>query len=287
VLTATAAAVQSTIRVDVRLVNVFATVTDANGRYVDGLNKQDFVVMEDGKDREISHFSHDLDVPVSVGIILDASGSMQNKIRTALNAVDRFIRTIHPDDDIFFMTFASTVQLREDFTDDREKLSKALKGIPATGGTSLYDALRDGLTKIKSGRHQKRAILLITDGEDNGSTASYPEVLQAIRESELLIYPLGISVGSYGQGRRDAVDMDVLKELADESGGRSFLLSDILISNSGTQMERVLRLIADELRSQYRLTFYSTHPDDGRYHSLRIRARPGLVVRARPGYIAR
>jgi len=279
---------QSHVRVDVRLVNVLAIVTDTNGRYVDGLNKDDFILQEDGAVQEIAHFSHDLDVPVSVGIVFDTSGSMQNKLRTAVAAVDRFVRTIHPEDDIFLMTFANGVDLRQDFTDNRESLSRALRGISATGATSLYDALDQGLDKIKSGRHRKRAILLLTDGEDNGSTATYGEVLQRIRESELVVYTLGISPATNGgPKRRDSVDMNVLQSLASASGGRAFLLSDILVGTSGTQTERILTLIAEELRSQYTLAFYPKHPDDGQFHSLKIRTRAGLVARTRPGYVAR
>ncbi len=296
------------LRVDVRLVNVFATVTDSAGRYVGGLTKDDFNLDEDGVPQAIAHFSQDEQVPVSVGILFDASGSMENKLRTATMAVDRFIRTIHPDDDIFLMTFAGRTGLRQDFTDNREKLSKALRSITATGATSLYDALEEGLTKIKAGRHQKRAILLITDGADTGSATRFPEALRHLRESELLVYPLGISAISYASGsehvpfnwppplsgsvrtgvsnRRDAVDMDVLHTLANESGGHAFLLNDSLIGNTG-QIDKILSQVAEELRSQYTLAFYPAHPDDGRFHTLKVRTKPGLQVRARPGYAAR
>ena len=279
---------QNQLRVDVRLVNVFATITDVNGRYVDGLNSDDFVLQEDGVSQEIAHFSHDLDVPVSVGIVLDTSGSMRNKLRTAVTAVDRFIRTIHPNDDIFLMTFASSLELRQDFTDDRDKLSRALRRTNASGSTLLYDALRAGLIKVKSGKHPKRAILLITDGQDTGSAATYEEVLNEIGESELLVYTLGISPASGGgSSERDSVDVSVLQNLAASAGGRAFMLSDVFIGTFGREVEKVLNLIAQELRSQYTLGFYATHADDGKFHSLRIKTRPGLVARSRPGYIAR
>src|SRR5207249_1648962 len=145
-----------------------------------------------------SHFSQDDRIPVSVGILFDASGSMINKLKTAVNAVDKFIRTIHTDDDIFLMTFSTRTDLKQDFTDNRDKLTKALRSIAANGGTSLYDALEQGLAKIKSGRHHKRAILLITDGEDTSSRTSFPQVLMYLRESELLVYTLGISPVTYG-----------------------------------------------------------------------------------------
>src|SRR5579883_1094485 len=162
---AVAGVIAAQVRVDVRLVNVVATVTDAHGRYVPDLTAEDFTLEEDGKVQEISHFSQDHNVPVSVGILLDTSGSMDRKIRTAVDSVDRFIRRIRPDDEIFLITFSGQVVLRQDFTDDRDRLSQALRHITPTGGTALYDALSEGLNKLRSARHSKRALLVITDGQ--------------------------------------------------------------------------------------------------------------------------
>src|SRR5438093_1874084 len=147
------------VRVDVRLVNVVVTVTDSRGRYIPNLTEDDFVLEEDGWAQHISHFSQDRNVPVGVGILLDTSGSMDRKIRTAVDAVDRFIRRIHPDDEIFLMTFSGQPILRQDFTDDREHLSQSLRRIFPSGGTALYDALAESVTKIHSSHHDKRAIL--------------------------------------------------------------------------------------------------------------------------------
>jgi len=297
------------MRVDVRLVNVVATVTDTHGRTIPNLSVEDFVLEEDGKPQRITHFSQDQNVPVSVGILLDTSGSMDRKIKTAVEAVERFSRRIHQNDEIFLITFSGQPVLRQDFTDDREKLSQALRHVNATGGTALYDALREGLAKIHTGRHSKRAILLITDGQDTASTSKLEDVLQSIRQSDLLIYPVGISGLTYAkdfnsisphelsallpvkalrapQSKRDEVDLNVLRAFAENSGGRAFLLAESLI-NRGGQIEKVLDTIADELRSQYTLGFYPPRPDDGRYHFLRVRARFGNIVRARRGYLAR
>jgi Ca-activated chloride channel homolog len=298
---------QENLRVDVRLVNVFVTVTNGSGRHIGGLTKDDFIVEEDGVIQDVAHFGQDDGIPVSVGILFDASGSMINKLKTAVNAVDRFIRMIHRDDDIFLMAFSARIDLKQDFTDNRDKLTRALRTIEANGGTSLYDALEQGLLKIKSGRQQKRAILLISDGEDTSSRAKFPQVLQHIREAELLVYPLGISPVTYasrsehvpfnwppllGGGarrpvsvRRDSVDMNVLESLATESGGRAFLLTESVLGG-GNQIEKVLGQIAEELRSQYTLGFYPKHPDDGKFHWLRVRSKNGLFVRARTGYTA-
>ena len=296
------------VRVDVRLVNVVVTVTDSHGRYIPNLTQDDFMLEEDGRAQHISHFSQDRNVPVGVGILLDTSGSMDRKIRTAVDSVDRFIRRVHPDDEIFLMTFSGRPVLRQDFTNDREKLSEALKRIIPTGGTTLYDAMAEGVTKVASSRHTKRAILLITDGQDTASGARLDDVLESIRISDLVVYPIGISPLTYAkgtdrnawgwplpalitgksgaQGKRDEVDMSVLRAFAENSGGRAFLLAESLIGR-GSQIEKILDTIAEELRSQYTLGYYPPRADDGRYHSIRIRTRTGDAVRARHGYLAR
>src|SRR5215475_13448243 len=237
-LTIAAAIAAAQVRVDVRLVNVVATVVDSRGRSISNLKVDDFILEEDGKAQAITHFSQDQNVPVSVGILLDTSGSMDRKIRTAVEAVERFSRRIQENDEIFLISFSGRPVLRQDFTDDREKFSQSLRRITATGGTALYDALTEGLVKIRSGKHSKRAILLITDGQDTASTAKLEDVLQTIRQSDLLIYPIGISGLTYAkdfnvfgsgplavlfptkparaaQNKRDEVDLNVLRALAE------------------------------------------------------------------------
>ena len=181
------------LRVDVRLVNVVATVTDSNGRYVEGLKASDFSLEEDGVPQQISHFSQSNDLPVSVGIVLDSSTSMERKIGTATRAVDRFLRGIHEDDDIFLMTFDHAVRVRQDFTSDRDKLWSALYKVKLSWGTSLYDAVIDGTQKLRRGKYPKKAVLLITDGVDTSSDEDYGEARLSIRESEMLVYALGIA----------------------------------------------------------------------------------------------
>jgi Ca-activated chloride channel family protein len=297
------------MKVDVRLVNVVATVTDERGRYVGGLTVDDFIVEEDGVPQKVVHFSQDHEIPVSVGIVLDTSGSMDRKIRTAVDAVDRFVRRIHPEDEIFLMTFSSSPSMRQDFTSDRDKLSNALERIRVVGGTALYDALSQALDRIRSGRHTKRAILLISDGQDTSSDRKLEDVLQSIRESELLVYSLGISPLTYAQrtdhvpfswplpsavagrrapvsSKRDEVDMRILHDFGENSGGRAFLLSESWIGGRGTEIEKVLDQVADELRSQYTLGYYPPRGDDGKYHGIRIHTKNGHIVRARRGYLA-
>jgi Ca-activated chloride channel family protein len=188
-----AAAVAAQLRVDVRLVNVVATVTDEYGRYVEGLKASDFKLKEDGMPQEIAHFSFSHDQPVSVGILLDTSNSMERKISTATRAVDRFLRDIHEDDDIFLMTFDGSTKVRQDFTSDREKLWAALQKVKLGSGTALYDAVIQGIDKLRKGKYPKKAVLLISDGVDTASEHEYEVARLAVRESELLVYALGIA----------------------------------------------------------------------------------------------
>jgi len=188
------------LRVDVRLVNVVATVTDSRGRYVEGLQASDFTLEEDGKPQQISHFAASTDLPVSVGIVLDTSTSMERKITTATRAVDRFLRGIHADDDIFLMTFDTSVKMRQDFTSNRDKLWDALDKIRLSPGTSLYDAVVTATDRIRKGKYPKKAILLISDGVDTTSDRDYSVARMAVRESEVLVYILGISADSGTRG---------------------------------------------------------------------------------------
>ena len=181
------------LTLDVSLINVVATVTDERGRYVGNLTANDFTLEEDGKVQTVSHISYSDDLPISLGIVLDTSGSMERKISTASSAVERFIRTIHKDDDIFLMTFSNYVDLAQDFTSDRTRLVSALRRVRVQGGTALYDALYESLRHLKGGVHEKKAILLLTDGMDESSVRTLEETQSAVRESEYLVYCLGIS----------------------------------------------------------------------------------------------
>jgi Ca-activated chloride channel family protein len=293
------------LKVDVALVNVVTTVTDDRGRYVSDLTPDDFIVYEDGQPQTIAHFSQSNDLPVSVGIVLDTSGSMERKIATATSSVERFVRTIHEDDDIFLMTFSERPILRQDFTDDRNRLAAALRRVTVGGGTALYDALEDGLEKIRHGKHDKKAILLISDGEDTSSYATFDDASSAVRESEHLVYCLGISPANSGifrertppvriprfpripgwpltsfqfpqrsprSGRTsggDTVDMKVLQALADQSGGKAWLLSGNLSENRGSEIQKAFDEIAAELRNQYSIGYYPPHHlDDKKWHRI-------------------
>jgi Ca-activated chloride channel family protein len=223
---------------------------------------------------------------------------MQSKIRTAQRAVDRFFSLIRNDDEIFLMTFAMRASLIADFTTHRGELTNALMtGVNVGGGTALYDSLYQALQKVKEGRYQRKAVLLVTDGEDTTSLTRFDKALENIRDAEMLVYSVGIKgapgfdmgtdplSGSSGSSTPNSttVDMKVLNRFAEASGGRAWEISEAAF---GKNMDAVLDTIAAELRSQYSLGYYPNRPmKDGKWHSVRVRMKnPDYMARARKEY---
>jgi Ca-activated chloride channel homolog len=302
----------------VELINVTATVSDDSGRFVSGLRQGDFTIYEDNEKQEITHFSADR-VPVSLGILLDVSGSMSpDKMDAARAAINRFTQQLlEPEDELFLMAFANSPDLLQDWTMDRRLISRAMLRVDANGGTAMYDAIAEALPIAGSGRHEKKAILVISDGNDRNSTITVNELRQAIRESEVIVYALGVDAtqrqmpqvappsnpfpipipfpipgggrrrpqifgGPYGnQGRDERVNADALRRITDDTGGRTEIVRGFRGLDEATER------IADELSKQYYLGYSSTRPKDGRWHSIRVDARDRrLTVRARRGYVA-
>jgi Ca-activated chloride channel family protein len=287
------------IRSSVLLVNFVATVVDGKGRTVQNLTKDDFIVEEDGQPQTIQHLTPTSDLPISIGVVLDASGSMQPKMRTAQRAIDRFLSTIHKDDEIFLMTFAMRASVIADFTADRTTLTKALLGgVNLGGGTALYDSLNQALQKVKTGRYEKKAILLVTDGEDYGSLTRFDKALQNIRESDMLVYSIGIKGAPGFEMGNDpmagtatssgpnftTVDMKTLNRFGEASGGKAWEIAE---ASFGKNMDAVLDTLAGELRNQYSLGYYPNRSaKDGKWHSVKIRMKNSdYTVRARKEYL--
>jgi VWFA-related protein len=177
----------------VELINVTATVTDKSGRFVPGLRQEDFTLYEDNVRQEISHFSNER-VPVSLGILLDTSGSMAGeKLDNARTALDRFLGTLlDPTDEIFIYRFSNFPELLQDWTTDRQRLSRVVKRMNAGGATALYDTLAEAVPLAQTGQNRKKAVVLITDGNDTNSDTSLAAVKQLIRQTEVLVYAVGI-----------------------------------------------------------------------------------------------
>jgi VWFA-related protein len=310
-----------------------ATVTDSNGRFISGLRKEDFTLYEDGQPQQISHFNNER-VPVSLGITLDTSGSMAGeKFVAAQGALDRFLfDLLDAQDHVFLTRFSNHPIMVHDWTTDRTAVSRALSRVIPNGGTAMYDAVAEAVPIAESGTHRKKALVIISDGNDTNSSTTVPELKQMIRESEVLVYAIGIDgsgrrYGSYQQqpaqqqppmprlpiplpfpgarrpptqpppqpppsypptsggrttrGRDEAVNVQALREITDDTGGRTEIIYSAQDLNPATSG------IASELNQQYYLGYAAPSTKDGRWHSIRVEVRQrDAIVRARRGYVA-
>ncbi len=301
----------------VDLINVNATVTDGEGRFVSGLRKEDFTVYEDGQPQEITHFNNER-AAVSLGLALDTSGSMtSDKMSAARAAIDRFVYDLlGPDDDLFFLQFANRPHVVQEWTTDRRAISRAVARVFPAGGTALYDAIAEGVPIADNGRHSKKALLVISDGNDTNSRISIGELRAVIRGSEVLVYALGIDstatqtrngpriqlpiplpfpipggrgrrlppiVGGNGQRtpRVERVNAGALLQITDDTGGRTEIVRGFRDLDGATAR------LADELSKQYYLGYVSPGARDGRWHDIRVEVKDRrLAVRARRGYLA-
>jgi len=305
-----------TFRSGVELINVTTTVTDEDGRFVSGLRKEDFTLYEDGVRQEVTQFSNER-VPVSLGIVLDASGSMTpDKMSSARSAIDRFVYDLlGNDDELFFMEFANRPDLVQDWTTDRRSISRAVSRVTPAGGTAMYDAVADAVPLANNGTHPKKALLVISDGNDTNSSISVGELRQLIRESEVLVYALGVDgtattyrsgptiqlpmpiplpipgrrrpggfppiIGGSQRVANERVNPDALRQITDDTGGRTEIVRGF------GDLDNATARIADELSKQYYLGYVSTGKKDGRWHAIKVDVKDRrLSVRARRGYVA-
>jgi len=282
------------IRLATDLVTLTATVFDDKGRAVANLKKEDFAVFEDDTRQDLSFFSCDERTPVSIGIIFDTSGSMVDKLDGVQDAVKHFVETTKPSDEIFLIRFSSDVKLVCDFTDQKARLRKCIDNLEANGSTALYDAIFEGLQKVRRGRNKKKALLVITDGNDTSSDNGYRETLDLAKKSEILVYCLGIGHGERGVfghllgGDKDAVDINVLSSFSDATGARSYLLEGEHHKGGVDRIDQAVLEVSSELRQQYSLGYYPTNKKkDGSYRAIKVRlTRPGYTARTRKGYWA-
>jgi Ca-activated chloride channel family protein len=268
------------------LITFTVTVTDTYGRFVSGLNKNAFTVFDDKKQQEITFFSDD-DAPVSVGVIFDVSGSMSgDKVRRARDALSKFVQTSHNSDEYFLIGFNSRAQLLLDKTRNGDAVLDKMTFVQTRGNTALYDACYLGVEKVQRGSHPKRALLLISDGQDNNSRYTFNELRRLLKESDVVLYGVGILGGGDAGSALGMEGQGILDELSSVSGGKAFF------PRSPAEMDDIFEQIALELRHQYSIGYKPTNfSNDGKWHKVKVkvappRGLPRLFVRTKEGYYA-
>jgi len=281
---ATSADETTRILVDVTRVNMLFTVTDKKGRFITDLNKEDFEIIENKKRQVIQEFTAESDLPLRLAILVDTSSSIRDRFKFEQEAAIEFITSVvHPNvDKAMVVSFDSSAELISDLIDDTETLSTAVRDLRPGGGTAFYDAIyfacRDKLQQDQPRHKFRRAMVILTDGEDNQSRYTRDQALEMAQKADVVIYVVSTNV-THAETEGDKV----VKYLAQETGGRAFFPFKL------EDLEQSFENIANELRHQYNI-FYRPEPlkTDGLYHTvdLHVKDRPGLVVRARKGYYA-
>jgi Ca-activated chloride channel homolog len=271
------------IKVDVDLVNVYLTVANENGRLIKNLKRDNFTVFEDGAQQFITNFSRETDVPLTIALVIDTSGSVKDKLQfekqAAISFLDAMLRPNHDKAAVF--TFDSSIDLQQDFTDDSSRLAKAVIHTRAGGGTRLYDALTTVMQQKLTGNDERKVIVLLTDGDDNSSRSSVKQVVADAQRYGVTIY--AISMNALGLRSDDSDRGDrILKMITSGTGGEAFFPAKI--KDLPAQFKR----ITEELRSQYTIAYRSTNPKkDGAFRKIQIGVKnQRYSVRTRPGYYA-
>jgi len=273
------------IRSKVDLVMVPVTITDAMNRPVTGLERENFELFENKQPQEIKNFSSQ-DTPVSIGIIMDVSGSMANKIERAREAVRQFCDAANPQDEFFMITFSDDPRLASDFTQRPEEIQNALLNTYPKGRTSLLDAIYMAIHKMKDARYSRRALLIISDGGDNHSRYGERDVKNAVKEADVLVYAVG-TYDRYATTQEEMLGPELLQNVSDVSGGQSYILDSV------AELPDVTRAIGTRLRHQYMLAYRPQgRSSDGKWRKISVKLRlpkkfsSFLRVDARRGYYA-
>jgi Ca-activated chloride channel family protein len=272
------------ILVDVTRVNMLFTVADKKGRFITDLNKDDFEVVEGKKQQIIQEFTAETDLPLRLAILVDTSNSIRDRFKFEQEAAIEFINSVvhAPADKAMVVSFDSSAELVSDLIDDTEKLDGAVRSLRPGGGTAFYDAIffacRDKLQQDQPRHKFRRAMVIVTDGEDNESRYTRDQALEMAQKADVVIYTISTNIS-----HNDTEGDKVLRYLTQETGGRAFFPFKV------EDLEQSFENIANELRHQYNI-FYRPEPlkTDGLYHTvdLRVKGRKDLVVRARKGYYA-
>ena len=274
-----------TIRRDVDLVVLHATVVNDKGQFVPDLQQRNFRVFEDHAEQKISVFSRE-DVPVTMGLVIDNSGSMRAKRSRVNTAAITFVRTSNPQDEVFVVNFNDEyyLDLNEDFTSDPKELREALERIDSRGSTAFYDALVGSLDHLKKGHKDKRLLLVITDGEDNASRKDLAYTVRAAQQSNATIYAVGLFTEDDKKERKHATK--ALDMITQATGGQAYYPKDV------SEVEAICQKIARDIRNQYTIGYYPTNTaKDGTFRSVQVQVIPPrgqgkLSVRTRTGYYA-
>ena len=284
-------AAQDTLKVSVDLVNVQFSVTDRHGRFVPGLTAQDFKVDEDGRRQDIRNFARENELPLTLALLVDTSPSVRPVFDEEKTTAAGFLESILRDKDLALVIgFDRSVTLMQDYTDNLRLLRRSIDDLEIGGGTSVYDAVYlAGKEKLRDEAGRK-AIILISDGEDTTSKVKFNEALVAVHQSNAVIYAIANSTagGFFAPGRRGGIllggggDLGTLKKFSEETGGSTFVV------NNEHGFKKIFDQIAEELRSQYSLGYFSLNAArDGKYRQLKITTRDSsYTVKARRGYYA-
>ena len=276
----------TSFRADTTLVLVPVAVTDKSNRYVLGLEKENFQVLEDGAAQTITHFSSE-DAPLSVGLIVDVSGSIGMKLGTSRQAVTEFLKTFNPGDEVFLVECSDQADVTVPFTHDAAAIEKKLRSATSGGLTALIDAVRLGIGAMKEARNPRKALLIISDGGDNNSHYSAREVEDLVREADVQIYAMGVfEPFTFGLTASELSGPRVLSEISEQTGGRA------LAATGSHDLPGIATRIGLELRNQYVLAYSPVNKTrDGKYRKVQVKlaapdALPDLKARWRLGYYA-
>ena len=271
---------QSSFRSRIDIVQVTVAVTDSEGRLVTGLTREDFQIFEDGNQQDITQFT-DARVPVSLGVLLDASDSMRGQpILDARGAVDRFVgELLLGEDEALVATFNHRPRLATPWTMPPSKTRNSLESLKPSGGTAIYDALASTAKLFEQRNHVRAAMVVISDGADTASDHSLIQALEDIRRSDALVYAIAIDSADARESTR--VNPEALREITSLTGGYTEVV------RSASDLGPATARIADELNKQYTLGYASSRPPDGTWRAIRVRIRNGqYMARARRGYYA-
>jgi len=269
------------------LVLIPAAVTDPLNRFVLGLQKQDFHLLEDGAEQTIAHFSGE-DAPLSLGLVFDTSGSMGDKLRTSRQAALRFLTTMNAQDEAFLIKFSDRAELAVGFTNQTEEIQNSLTAVQLGGLTAMLDAAEMALRQMKKAKKPRKAILIISDGGDNNSRYSVAEIESLVREADVQVYAMGVFEPSIFPSltKEEVSGPRLLSELAEQTGGRAFSASD------PNDLPNVAIRIGIELRNQYVLAYSpKNQKKDGKYRRVEVKVNQpagisNLKVHWRLGYYA-